>query len=178
MNPVDILQKHIDSQTELFHIVYAHSRNVADKALSLAKLHPELNIDIVFLEEAALLHDIGVVYTNAPDIQCFGKYPYICHGYLGREVLEDEGLPRHALVCERHTGTGLCLEEIVSKDLPLPHRDLCPVSVEEQLICFADKYFSKTSLAVEMETSAVRSKLEKYGPKGLKRFDEWCEMFL
>ncbi|MDD4921525.1 MAG: HD domain-containing protein [Bacteroidales bacterium] len=177
MNAIHILQRYIAPDTELYHLVYTHSRNVADKALSLAVRHPELHLDLVFLEEASLIHDIGVFKTNAPDIKCFGESPYICHGYLGREIVEKEGFLKHALVCERHTGTGLSLQEILDQALPLPHRDLCPVSLEEQLICFADKFFSKTRLNEEMKLLQVRSKLEKYGMPGVKRFDAWCELF-
>jgi uncharacterized protein len=178
MDAVKLLQNFIAPETELYNIVYTHSRRVADKAMALSLNHPEMFLDHVFLEEAALVHDIGIFKTKAPDIQCFGTYPYICHGYLGREILEEEGFPRHALVCERHTGTGLSLSEIINNHLPLPHRDLSPVSMEEKLICFADKFFSKTSLNVEYTPSFVRSKLEKYGIEGVKRFDAWCELFL
>jgi len=42
-----------------------------------------------------------------------------------------EGYPKHGLVCERHTGTGITLEMIIKNNLPLPHRDMVPVSMEE-----------------------------------------------
>lgn len=178
MDAVKLLQRYIAPETALYNIVYTHSRCVADKAMSMAVKHSELSMDLAFLEEAAMLHDIGIFKTKAPDIQCFGSMPYICHGYLGREIVEQEGYPRHALICERHTGTGLTVAEIIKNQLPLPHRDLSPVSLEEQLICFADKFFSKSRLSDEFAPSVVRSKLEKYGMDGVKRFDAWCELFL
>ena len=178
MDAVKLLKQYIAPETELYRIVYTHSRFVADKALAMALKHPEIPIDLVFLQEAALIHDIGVFKTYAPKIQCFGTFPYICHGYLGREIVEKEGYPLHALACERHTGTGLNLSVIISNDLPLPHRDLSPVSLEEQLICFADKFFSKSRLYEEDSISTVRTRLEKYGSEGLKRFDSWCDLFL
>ncbi|HET9570725.1 MAG TPA: HD domain-containing protein [Bacteroidales bacterium] len=178
MDTLSILKRHLGSNQELFHTVYTHSRHVMLKALSLSERHPELALDNTFIEEAALLHDIGVYCTNAPDIHCFGSFPYIGHGYLGRELLEKEGLPRHSLVCERHTGTGLYLTEILAKNLPLPHRDLAPVSLEEQMICFADKFYSKSHLDSEFSVEEVRQKLTKYGPEGVARFDRWCKMFL
>lgn len=177
MDAVSLLKKHLGSDSGLYEIVYTHSRHVADKALSLSSRYPE-PLDMRFIEQAALAHDIGVYLTFAPDIQCFGAAPYICHGYLGREVLEKEGYPRHALVCERHTGTGLYLPEIIGKNLPLPQRNLAPVSLEEQLICFADKFYTKTHLGVELSVEEVRNKLLKYGEAGLSRFDRWCDMFL
>lgn len=124
-----------------------HSRSVADKALWIAGKHPELNLDTVFLEEAAMLHDIGIFLTHAPGIQCFGTEPYICHGYLGAGLVRKEGFPRHALVCERHTGAGLSLKDIMDQKLPVPHREMLPVSMEEQVICFAlTSFFLKTHL--------------------------------
>jgi uncharacterized protein len=178
MNPTAILERYIDPSSDLYKIVYKHSRSVADKALSINVDHPELGADPVFLEEAAMLHDLGVFLTNAPQIYCFGTYFYICHGYLGREILEKEGYPKHALVCERHIGTGLTLEEIIEKKMPLPHRDMSPVSIEEQIICFSDLFFSKSQPEGEKSVESVRRSLEKYGEKGLARFDNWCKMFL
>ena len=70
---------------------------------------------------------------------CIRDSPYIAHGYLGAEILRAEGFPQHALVCERHTGAGLSLHEIIDRQLPIPHREMLPVTMEEQLICFADK---------------------------------------
>ena len=146
MNALAIINKYYSEENELKHILLTHSRSVADKALQIAVKHPELHLDTGFLEEAALLHDIGIFMTDASGIQCFGTHPYICHGYLGSELLMKEGYPRHALVCERHTGAGMSLQSIIEQDLPIPHRDMVPVSMEEQVICFADKFFSKTHL--------------------------------
>ena len=178
MDPFSILKCHFGVNTELLETVYSHSRHVMLKALSLCEKHPELCLNKMFLEEAALLHDIGVYQTNAPEIHCFGPHPYICHGYLGRLIMEKEGFPEHALVCERHTGTGIYLMEILAKNLPLPHRDLVPVSLEEQMICFADKFYSKSQLNREFSVDDIRQKLTKYGMEGVERFDRWSEMFL
>lgn len=143
MKVLDLIDKYYPQDNELKHILNVHSRSVADKALWIAGKHPELNLDTVFLEEAAMLHDIGIFLTHAPGIQCFGTEPYICHGYLGARLVRKEGFPRHALVCERHTGAGLSLKDIMDQKLPVPHREMLPVSMEEQVICFADKFFRK-----------------------------------
>ena len=124
MNALAIINKYYSEENELKHILLTHSRSVADKALQIAVKHPELHLDTGFLEEAALLHDIGIFMTDASGIQCFGTHPYICHGYLGSELLMKEGYPRHALVCERHTGAGMSLQSIIEQDLPIPHRDM------------------------------------------------------
>ena len=155
-----------------------HSRSVADKAIAIANAHPELKIDKQFVEEAAMLHDIGIFRTNAPGIQCFGTEPYICHGTIGAQLMREEGFPLHALVCERHTGAGLSLMEIERQNLPVPHHDMLPLSLEEKLICFADKFFSKTHLEKEKSLEQARQSLVKFGEKGVARFDAWASLFL
>ena len=178
MSPVSLIDKYYPKADELKHILLTHSRSVADKALWIADRHPELGLDRDFLYEAAMLHDIGIFLTDASGIYCFGEHPYICHGYLGADLVRAEGFPRHALVCERHTGAGLSLEQIVEQDLPVPHREMLPVSLEEQVICFADKFFSKTHLDAEKSVEKARKSLQRYGESGLRRFDGWCERFL
>ena len=177
-HPIDIINKYYPGESELKHILLMHSRSVADKALQLADRHPELALDKDFLYEGAMLHDIGIFLTDAASIFCFGDKPYICHGYLGADLMRAEGLPRHALVCERHTGAGLSLAQIIAQNLPVPHRDMLPVSLEEQLICFSDKFFSKTHLEDERSVEKARKSLEKYGEDGVRRVDNWCKMFL
>lgn len=178
MNPLDIIKKYYTEDTPLYNILIDHSTDVTRKALQIADHHPELNIDRQFVGEAGMLHDIGIFMTYAPTIECYGEHPYMAHGYLGSELLEKEGYPRHALVCERHTGAGLKLSEIVEQDLPIPHRDMMPVSIEEQVICFADCFFSKTHLGKERAVEKVRKKLGKFGERSVLQFDKWCEMFL
>lgn len=178
MDALGIIDKYYPENNELKHILLTHSRSVADKALWIADKHPELELDRQFLEEAALLHDIGVFLTDAPGIHCFGEHPYICHGYLGAELIRREGYPRHALVCERHTGAGLSLESILQRDLPIPHREMLPVSLEEQVICFADKFFSKTHLDREKSIEKALKSISKHGEEGVVRFQHWCESFL
>lgn len=178
MNPIDIIHKYYPEANELKHILMTHSRSVADKALWIADRHPELVLDKIFLYEAAMLHDLGIFLTEADGIYCFGDKPYICHGYLGADLMRNEGYPRHALVCERHTGAGLSLEDIVKQNLPIPNREMIPVTLEEQVICFADKFYSKTHLDKEKSVEKARKSLERYGDTGLQRFDHWCEQFL
>ncbi|BEG97744.1 HD domain-containing protein [Bacteroides sedimenti] len=177
MNVLEIINKYYKPGRQL-DILLTHSRAVADKALQIASDHPEFNLDKVFLEEACMIHDIGIFLTNAHGIDCVGTEPYICHGYLGADLMRKEGFPRHALVCERHTGAGISALDIEKNQLPLPHRDFLPVSIEEQVICFADKFFSKTHLDREKSVEAARKSISKFGCEGLKRFDTWCEMFL
>ena len=178
MDALGIIDKYYPEDNELKRILLTHSRSVADKALWIADRHPELNLDRQFLEESALLHDIGVFLTNAPGIHCFGEHPYICHGTLGSQLVLREGYPRHALVCERHTGAGISLDNILIQNLPIPHREMIPLSLEEQVVCFADKFFSKTHLDREKSVEKALKSISKYGEEGVARFHDWCNRFL
>lgn len=178
MNPNDIIDKYYPQSNLLKTILLAHSRLVAEKALSIADNHPELNLDRDFLYEAAMLHDIGIFLTDAPGIECRGQFPYICHGYLGADLVREAGFEEHARVCERHTGTGLSKSEIERQQLPLPSREMMPQTLEEEVICFADKFFSKSHPDKERSVEKVRQSLSRFGEESIARFDEWCRRFL
>lgn len=178
MNPSQLLKKHFAVNPVTFDIVLAHSRMVADKALLIAG-RQQTAVDLKFVEEAALLHDIGISRIHAPKIGCHGAAPYICHGVLGREILEAEGFPSHALVCERHVGVGITVEDIVLQNLDMPRRDMTPVTREEKIICFADLFYSKKPGFLEREKSVdqVKENLAKHGMKKVAIFEKWLEEF-
>lgn len=172
------MKKYYADNREAYEILLTHSRQVRDYALELLEHHPELkDVDRTFVAEAAMLHDIGIFMCNAPGIHCHGTHQYIEHGYLGGELLRAEGLPRHALVCERHTGMGLSLDMIVKNDYPLPHRDMRPQSLEEKLVCYADKFFSKSHTDRMYTPEVARSKVVRFGEEEGERFDEFRKIF-
>lgn len=179
MNPLKIIEKYYDPGSAAYAFLTEHSRMVTEKALKIAGKEAHLHPDLLFIQEAAMLHDIGIFLTDEPKLGCFGDKPYICHGYLGREILEREGFPLHALVCERHVGVGISTHDIRENKLPLPERDMEPVSIEEQIICFADKFYSKDSdfLLKEKTPGTVRKSIARFGQEKLARFDEWCRLF-
>lgn len=154
-----------------------HSRMVMEKAIAVANnCSVEINLD--FVKDAAMLHDIGIVKCNAPDIYCVGIEPYIRHGIIGREMLEAEGLNCHALVCERHTGSGLSRDYIINKNLPLPHRDMLPITNEEKLICYADKFYSKSgNLTKEKTIEEIIGQMKRHGEEATERFYVLHRMF-
>lgn len=174
---IEILQKACGENDKLLHILTTHSQQVARKAIGLAQLRPDLSIDISFVEEAALLHDIGIVQCYAPRIYCFGTHSYVEHGYLGANQLRNLGLPRHARVAERHTGTGITAWQIAERQLPIPMGDYTPETLEEQLICYADKFFSKSRLKEEVGVERIREKLQQYGSASVEQFDTWHKRF-
>lgn len=175
MNPIAIIEKYYQKDSALYETLMIHSRAVQKKALEIVRRNPHLGADEQFVAEAALLHDIGIFKTDAPRIFCQGSYPYIAHGYLGADLLRQEGFPKHALVCERHTGCGLSVQMIKERALPVPCRAMEPVSIEEQIICFADKFYSKTRLNEELALATVRTKMAALG--SLNKFDDWYLLF-
>ncbi len=177
MDYQSIIDEYYPSENELRRILMVHSRQVADRCLLIARKHPELRLDAEFLEEAAMLHDIGIYGTNAPGIQCFGTEPYIRHGLIGGQILRQKGWERHARVCERHTGTGLTAWDIEQQQLPLPHEDFMPEELEEQVVCYADKFYSKTRPGSERTVVEAMRSLEKFGWDGIKRFQKWVDLF-
>jgi len=179
INPVDILCEYYDRDSKTFEILLKHGEHVAQKAIDVAGRVPHLNPDLKFINEAAILHDIGIFKTNIPQLGCFGAHPYVCHGFLGREILEKAGLPGHALVCDRHMGTGISAEEIAKSGLPIPARDMIPVSIEEQVICYADKFFSKDRNLIVKRNSEkdILRTLESYGNGSAEKFRAWMILF-
>jgi len=177
MAPEDIIKQYYEEGSKLYILLLAHGVSVAEKALEIVRTHPEWQVDEAFIREAALLHDIGIYQTNAPEIYCFGKYPYICHGYLGANLLRDKGLERHARVCERHTGSGITRERILHDQLPLPARDMMPETMEEKLICFADKFHSKTHPDKEKTVEQIRKSLSRHGEDSLSRWNDMVDLF-
>ncbi len=172
----ELIDKYYHDLPELRHILVTHSEQVRDRSLRIIDLHPEWEVDRNFVAEAAMLHDIGILYCNAPKIYCTGAHAYIEHGFLGAELLRKEGLPRHALVAERHTGSGISIEQVIRESLPVPERDYIPVSLEEKIICYADKFYSKSHLGEEVELSKIRYNIWKYGHDAILRWDSLSEL--
>ncbi len=182
---------------ELRHILLKHSEAVARKAVEIVDAHPEFGADRDFVFAAAMLHDIGIIRCDAPGIFCYGSEPYLKHGVIGAAMLtqaplqlppsgggkgllptksntnspsrgemsqsDREGVGALARVCARHTGTGL--------------PGLEPETWEEKIICYADKFFSKTKLDREKTYEEARQSLIKFGEEGVRKFEEWHRLF-
>jgi len=164
---------------EPLELMIAHGRSVAGLAVEIGRVLDLADDELVFLDQAAMLHDIGVCRVHAPGIGMCGEAPYIAHGILGRSILEEEGLPRHALVCERHIGVGLTRDDIVAQNLPLPLRDMTPQALCEEIICFSDLFFSKTpgKLSDRKSLERVRAKLDSLGGNKVLIFEAWLLRF-
>ena len=180
MNPIDILAEFYDRRSKAFNILVEHGKQVADKALLAAEQVADRKPDLEFLVNAAMLHDIGILATDTPGLGCRGKHPYIRHGVLGRRMLEKVGVSEYGLICERHVGAGISAADVTRFRLPLPARDMIPVTIEEQIICYADKFFSKNGNGKKTEeksVDAIISQLKPYGLDKVDRFQSWVDVF-
>ncbi len=186
MNAIDIIRHFYPEDTPLRRLLLLHSTQVRDKALSILG-NPDLHLsdmDVQMVNDGALLHDIGIMRCQAPSILCEGTADYLHHGVLGAQMLREYGqekgvdMEAYARICERHTGTGLSKEEVVRLGLPVnPPHSLEPETLEEKLICLADKFYSKSSPDKEKSMEKVRASLAKFGDESVARFDELCNLF-
>ncbi|MCF8112967.1 MAG: HDIG domain-containing protein [Desulfotignum sp.] len=180
MDPLQVIEKFYPPGSDTHTILVNHSLQVAKKSLEIARNLAHLNLDLDFIEQAAMLHDIGIFMTTSPGIGCTGDAPYICHGYLGRQLLDKEGLaPALGLVAERHTGAGICLDTIIGRNLPLPRRDMVPKTLEEKIICCADKFFSKSSESCHQKRTVldIIAELTAINSAHARRFARWAAAF-
>lgn len=172
-----IIDKYYPVDSPLRDIYLRHCRQVANLALRISH-EKGLPLTDEEVETGAMLHDIGIFLTDAPSIECHGSEPYIRHGILGAELLRKEGFAEeYARVAERHTGSGLSAQEIEEQHLPLPLRDMLPETVLERLICYADKFYSKSGDMREKPVEKVINSMARFGDSSLQRFLKLKEEF-
>ena len=196
MDYLALLHHYYPEDNALRRMLLHHSRQVCARALQIVERHPELGANRNLVEAGAMLHDIGIFLTDAPGIHCHGTAHYILHGSLGAQLLRNEAeqLKKEkqqaiqlqeelhfyealARICERHTGTGLTRQTIIERGLPDPQQDLLPETIEEQIICYADKFYSKSHLERERTIPQTLQSLEKFGDEGVEKFRHWTELF-
>lgn len=169
-----IIDKYYPEGSRIRDIYMRHCRSVASLAVEIAA---RKGIDTGLAESAAMLHDIGIFLTNAPSIECHGSMPYITHGILGGELLrsecpdgadaaEKEWYECMARVAERHTGAGITADDIAAQGLPLPS-DGCymPETPLERLVCYADKFYSKSGSMERKPLEKVVASMERISPR-------------
>lgn len=172
-----IIDRFYPAGSPLRDIYLRHCRSVADYALEIAHAK-HLPIPDEEIETGAMLHDIGIFLTHAPSIECHGEEPYIRHGILGADLLRSLGVDeKYARIAELHTGSGLTAEEIKTQSLPLPDRDYLPKSLLEKLICYADKYYSKSGTMTRKDAGTVRRSLAAKSVAAAARFDSLASLF-
>ena len=112
--------------------VRRHSLKVAERALELAEKIKLREVDMDLIEIGSLLHDIGRCKTHGFN-----------HALIGAKLIREIGLSeRLAKICETHILGGLDKED--AKQVGLPERDFLPQTLEEKIICLADKHIAGT----------------------------------
>ncbi len=178
MDPIAFIERFYRRGERCYEILCRHGEAVAEKALAAADAVSDQNPDREFIYQSAMLHDVGIFLTDCPGLGCHGIHPYVCHGILGAGLLSEAGLVRHSRVCERHVGAGITVKDVRRQGLPLPERDMTPQTLEEIIVCYADKFFSKSEAAQKpwpMET--ILQSLRRFGPDKAERFDRWAAIF-
>lgn len=165
-----VIDRYYPEGTPLRPVYLTHCGQVAGLALDIARSRG-LALDPADIEAAAMLHDIGIFACDAPSIGCHGTAPYIMHGVIGADLLRREGAPeRYACVAERHTGSGIDAPEAARLGLPAG-RTYLPETELEQLVCYADKFFSKSGDMRRKPFDRVRESMARFGEASLARFD-------
>ncbi len=84
-------------------------------------------VDLRLVEAGALLHDIGRSQTHGLE-----------HGAVGGQIARRLGMPMElAHIIERHVGAGLTQDEARRNNLP--RGNYVPETLEEKIVCYADK---------------------------------------
>jgi uncharacterized protein (TIGR00295 family) len=120
----------------LLHQKYGSNEKVVDHCRAVSKVAQTM---IARLEErgiavdreavvaAALLHDIGRSRNQTAQ-----------HGLIGAQILEQEGVDTSVVeIVRRHVGAGISSAE--ARILGFPPGDYVPSSLEQRVVCFADK---------------------------------------
>jgi uncharacterized protein len=124
---ISILQKN-----ECSPEVIAHCQAVASLALEIAEKFKTKNysVDIALIEAGALLHDLGRSKTHS-----------VNHAIEGMMLAQMEGLPDQiGCIIKRHVGAGITLDE--AEKLNWPKDNYIPQTLEEKIVCYADKCIS------------------------------------
>ena len=168
----EIIDKFYPVGTRRRDIYLKHCSQVADEALDIAH-RKNLNLNDEEIKTGAMLHDIEIFLTEADWIDCHGSEQYIRHGILGADLLRKYGFDeRFARIAERHTGAGITPEDIAELNLPLPpERKMMPETLLERLICYADKFYSKSGSMQKKSLEKVRNSMSRHSTATLDRFE-------
>ena len=70
VDPFDLIQKYYDPSSLSYRVLIQHSTMVTATSLAIARRrndhNPDQQVDIQFIYEAAMVHDIGIYAVYAP----------------------------------------------------------------------------------------------------------------
>jgi uncharacterized protein len=106
-----------------------HCEAVTDLAVEIAEECRKrgLSVNLELVEIGGLLHDIGRSRTHS-----------VHHAIVGADIARSLGLPEAVIsVIERHVGGGISASE--ARKLGWPRGMYIPQTLEEKIVCYADK---------------------------------------
>ena len=112
--------------------VITHCQAVTSLALEIAEKLKTKNytVNLPLIEAGALLHDLGRSKTHN-----------VNHAIEGMKLAQTEGLPETVIcIIKRHVGAGITAEE--AEQLNWPKDNYIPQTLEEKIVCYADKCIS------------------------------------
>ncbi|MHA1339008.1 MAG: HD domain-containing protein [Promethearchaeota archaeon] len=141
-----------------------HVLAVARKAVRIATKIQSVPVDLRLVRIGAILHDIGRVRSHDFD-----------HAVIGGEIIRKElrWSEKLARIAETHILGGITKEE--AKILGLPEKDFMPHTIEEKIVCLADKYIiGSKKVSIELR---FRNWINRFGEtellfKAKKRVEE------
>jgi len=105
------------------------------------------DVDVELVEIGSILHDIGRSKTHDTD-----------HGAVGGEMVRQLGIAEPlARIVDRHIGAGIPEDE--ARALGLPEGVYVPETLEEKIVCYADKLIAgwrEVDISVTVEDFAEK----------------------
>ena len=118
---------HAKCKTGVYIVRHCEAVAMAAEFMADAAERRGRSLDTKAVIAGALLHDIGRTRSQT-----------VRHGVEGAEILEKEGVDMKVVeIVRRHVGAGISPEE--ARKLGLPDHDYIPRTLEERIVCFADK---------------------------------------
>lgn len=137
--------------------VVRHVEAVSGLAVEIARVCKQRghSVDLQLIEIGGLLHDIGRAKNHT-----------VHHAIVGAEIARSLGLPEPIIsIIKRHVGGGITSRE--AKKLGWPRDVYIPQTLEEKIVCYADKLI-EDSHRVPIE-KAIESFSKELPPSSIER---------
>jgi len=134
----------------------AVSKLAVEIALTIRKRGLNCNIELV--EVGSLLHDIGRAKTHS-----------VHHAIEGARIAETQRLPKPVIsIIKRHVGGGISANE--ARRLRWPRDNYIPQTLEEKVVCYADKLIENSQRVTFSKT--LENLSETLPPSSVKRLEK------
>lgn len=201
---IDALHRALAPSAHAYNLIHTHCVIVARLALSLARADAATSafagtpaiaaadtahhIDAAQLDERLLVlggmvHDIGtyqLIKSDGSDGEPlrFKHSKYIQHGLRGYKLLKACGFSEElAQFARNHTGIGLTAAAVKEQELPLPVADYVPVTLEQELVMYADKFHTKSDPAEFVGYDRCIRRAAKHGEANAQGMRDLIERF-